>query len=84
MTIGWFKVLQTSIKHKKFVLLVLLSTRKSQSAIALNNAIMDHYDTATPCFDLYVGPTCDNAFEAVVQMLKEKEINHRKKKRKIT
>ena len=65
------------LKYKQ--ILGVWSTWKSQSAIALNNAIMDRYDTTTPCFDLYIGPTCDYAFEAVVQMLKENESNHRKK-----
>ena len=42
-----------------------------QSAIALNEAVLDRYDNRTACYDIYVGLTCDLAFDATAQLLKE-------------
>ena len=39
------------------------------AAIAINNAIMDRYDFQKPCYDVYIGLTCDSAFDATTQMV---------------
>lgn len=41
-----------------------------QSSIALNSMVNDRYNDSTPCYDAYVGLTCDNAYNPAAPIFK--------------